>query len=75
MWKSHSYRTGLYGEIVSHLPAHGEQHVWDSVGYMGTVIMQHGGVLSGHTKIISLGGGTDVAEGSTISLCVYGDLE
>jgi hypothetical protein len=42
---------------------------------MRTVIMQHDGVPSGHVTIISLGGGTDIAEGSPVALCVYGDLE
>lgn len=62
---------GLYGGIVPHLPAHGEQHVWNIVGYMGTVVMQHGGVPPGHVRIISLGGGTDVAERSTVVLLCF----
>jgi hypothetical protein len=43
---------GLYGAIIPHLLAHVE-HVWDIVGYMGTVVMQHGGVPSGREDYFS----------------------
>jgi hypothetical protein len=73
-WKSHSDRVGLKGGIVPHLPVHGEQLVPDSASNMRTVVMQHGDIPSEHARIVPLGGGTKIAEGSTVALYVYGDL-
>jgi hypothetical protein len=64
-WKSDIDRISLYGGISLHLPAHGEHHVWDTVGFTRTVITQHG-----DPRTVSDGGGMKVSEVSAVALCV-----
>lgn len=61
--------------MVQHLPVHGAQNAVDSTGHMGTgVVMQYDGTFSEPTRMLSSDDSTKVSEGSTLVLCVGGDV-